>query len=148
MRITCILKLADSAGDLTLNSTDPSDPPQLQYRYFETEWDRKRMREAVHLSLRLLEHQSFGALVERRISPTDYDVATDGTLDTWLRQNVATTQHTSGTCKMGQDDFHLRVANGNRIEMTRKGACQWSLGNKSCAGVQQHRQGMFTCITP
>ena len=113
MRITCILKLADSSGDLTLNSTDPSDPPQLQYRYFETEWDRKRMREAVHLSLRLLEHKSFGALVERRISPTDYDVATDGALDTWLRQNVATTQHTSGTCKMGPESDKMAVVDQN-----------------------------------
>ena len=113
MRITCILKLADSAGELTLTSTNPSDPPRLDYKYFETDWDRKRMREAIHLSLRLLEHPSFGELVERRISPTDYDVATDGALDTWLRQNVATTQHTSGTCKMGLESDSMAVVDQN-----------------------------------
>jgi choline dehydrogenase len=109
MRITCILKLADSSGELTLNSADPADSPHLEYRYFETEWDRQRMREAIHLSLDLLEHPSFGPLIERRISPTDDDVATDDALDAWLRQNVATTQHTSGTCKMGSESDSMAV---------------------------------------
>jgi choline dehydrogenase len=109
LRITCILKLADSAGELMLNSADPSDPPHLEYRYFETEWDRKRMREAIHLSLKFLEHPVFGPLVERRLSPTDADVATDNALDAWLRQNVATTQHTSGTCKMGPESDPMAV---------------------------------------
>jgi len=109
MRITCILKLADSAGELTLASADPSEPPKLDFRYFETEWDRQRMREAIHLSLKFLEHPSFGPLIESRISPTDDDVATDESLDAWLRQNVATTQHTSGTCKMGPESDPMAV---------------------------------------
>ena len=101
MRITCILKLSDSVGELTLNSADPSDQPRLAFRYFETEWDRQRMREAIHLSLQFLEHPAFKAIVERRISPADSDLGTNDALDDWLRQNTATTQHTSGTCKMG-----------------------------------------------
>ncbi|PKB71244.1 MAG: mycofactocin system GMC family oxidoreductase MftG [SAR202 cluster bacterium Io17-Chloro-G6] len=109
LRITCILKLADSAGELTLTSTDPSAPPHLEYHYFETSWDRQRMREAIHLSLKMLEHPAFVPLVERRISPTDADVATDDNLDAWLRQNVATTQHTSGTCKMGPESDPMAV---------------------------------------
>ena len=109
MRITCILKLADSAGELTLFSADHSAPPRLEYRYFETEWDRQRMREAIRLSLKLLEHPAFGPLVARRISPTDADIATDYALDAWLRQNVATTQHTSGTCKMGPESDPMAV---------------------------------------
>ena len=109
MRITCILKLADSSGELTLNSANPADSPHLEYRYFETEWDRKRMREAIYLSLKILEHPSFGPLIEHRISPTDDDVATDDALDAWLRQNVATTQHTSGTCKMGPESDPMAV---------------------------------------
>ncbi len=109
LRITCILKLADSAGELTLTSADPNAPPHLEYRYFETEWDRRRMREAIHLSLKMLEHPAFGPLVEHRISPTDADTATDDTLDIWLRQNVATTQHTSGTCKMGPESDPMAV---------------------------------------
>ncbi len=107
--MTCILMLADSAGELTLTSANPSAPPRLEYRYFETERDRQRMREAIRLSLKLLEHPAFGPLVERRISPTDADVATDDAMDSWLRQNVATTQHTSGTCKMGPESDPMAV---------------------------------------
>ena len=109
MRITCILKLADSSGELTLTSADPNEPPHLDFRYFETEWDRRRMREAIHLSLKFLEHPSFGPLIERRLTPSDEDVASDDALDTWLRQNVATTQHTSGTCKMGPESDPMAV---------------------------------------
>ena len=109
MRITCILKLADSAGELTLTSADPSDQPHLEFRYFETDRDRQRMREAIHLSLQFLEHPSFEAIVERRISPTDTDMATDDALDIWLRRNTATTQHTSGTCKMGPESDPMAV---------------------------------------
>jgi choline dehydrogenase len=67
------------------------------------------MREAIQLSLKFLEHPSFSPLIERRLSPTDDDVATDDAMDAWLRQNVATTQHTSGTCKMGPDSDPMAV---------------------------------------
>ena len=109
MRITCLLKLADSPGGLTLPPPPPGGPPHLEFRYFETEWDRRRMREAVHMSLKFLEHPAFGPLIERRISPTDDDVASDETLDAWLRRNVSTTQHTSGTCKMGPESDPMAV---------------------------------------
>ena len=109
LRITCILQLADSAGELTLTSADPSKPPHLEYRYFETEWDRQRMREAIYLSFKMLDHPAFGPLVEQILSPTDADLATDDALDDWLRQNVATTQHTSGTCKMGPESDPMAV---------------------------------------
>ena len=109
MRFTCILELADSAGELRLNSADPAAPPRLEYRYFESEWDRRRMREAVHLCLRLLKHEAFGPMVDGRISPADRDLASDDALDDWLRQHVATAQHTCGTCKMGPHSDPMAV---------------------------------------
>ena len=36
-------------------------------------------------------------------------MATDDALDAWLRQNVAATQHTSGTCKMGPESDPMAV---------------------------------------
>ncbi len=101
LRVACTLKLADSAGRLTLMSTEPSVPPRLDYGYFESDWDRARMREAIRLCLKLLEHPSFAPLVAKRLAPADTDLASDDALDAWIRQNVATNQHTSGTCKMG-----------------------------------------------
>ena len=103
MKMTCILELADSAGELRLTSADPAAPPRLEYRYFESEWDRQRMREAVRLSADLVEHEAFDPVIEGRISPTDQDLASDGALDDWILRNVATAQHTCGTCKMGPE---------------------------------------------
>jgi choline dehydrogenase-like flavoprotein len=75
LRLVCTLELADSSGQLTLTSADPSAPPRIEYRYLETDWDRVRMREAIRLCLQVLEHASFASLVARRISPTDQDLA-------------------------------------------------------------------------
>jgi choline dehydrogenase len=59
------------------------------------------MREAVRLCVRLLEHDMYRDIVEGRIEPTDQDLASDDALDAWLLANVSTSQHISGTCKMG-----------------------------------------------
>ena len=40
-------------------------------------------------------------MVKSRITPTDEELASDVALDAWLRLNVTTSQHISGTCKMG-----------------------------------------------
>lgn len=109
LRLACTLELADSSGQLILTSADPSAPPRIEYRYLETDWDRVRMREAIRLCLQFLQHASFVPLVARRISPTDQDLASDDTLDDWLRQNVTTNQHTSGTCKMGPSTDTMAV---------------------------------------
>jgi len=59
IRFTCIMELAVSAGELQLTSTDPQVQPHLDYRYFVDPWDRERMREAVRLCFRLLDHKVF-----------------------------------------------------------------------------------------
>ena len=41
------------------------------------------------------------ALLRDRVSPTDADLASDQALDDWLRHNIGTSHHVSGTCKMG-----------------------------------------------
>jgi choline dehydrogenase-like flavoprotein len=63
--------------------------------------DRERLREAVRLCARLLEHEAYRDIVEERLQPTDEELASDDALDNWMRQTVSTSQHISGTCKMG-----------------------------------------------
>ena len=101
IRFTCILELAVGAGELRLTSTDPTVQPHLDYRYLEDPWDRQRLREAVRLCARLLEHEAYAAIVQQRLAPSDQALASDEALDAWLRHNVTTSQHISGTCKMG-----------------------------------------------
>ena len=101
IRLTCIIELAVGAGELTLASTNPHDQPNLNYRYLEEAWDRERLREGVRICLKLLENESYRSFVEHCITPTDKDLESDDKLDQWLLENVTTTQHISGTCKMG-----------------------------------------------
>jgi choline dehydrogenase-like flavoprotein len=109
IRFTCILELAVSAGELRLTSTDPTVQPHLDYRYLEDPWDRQRLRQAVRLCARLLEHDAYQDIVQERLAPTDQELASDDALDAWLRQNVTTSQHISGTCKMGPASDPLAV---------------------------------------
>ncbi len=109
IRFTCVLELAVGAGELKLVSTDPHEQPFLDYRYLQDPWDRERMREGVRLCLSLLEHDAYKDIVEFCITPTDKDLVSDDTLDQWLMQNVTTTQHISGTCKMGPDSDPMAV---------------------------------------
>ena len=111
IRFTCILELAKGSGQLTLTSNDPNVQPNLEYHYLEDPWDRQRLREAVRLCVRLLEHQGYRDIVQARIEPTDEDLASDEALDAWMRRIVSTTQHISGTCKMGPAADPMAVVN-------------------------------------
>ena len=101
VRIQCILELADGAGEVRLSANDPGVQPSLNYHYLELERDLARLREAVRISMDLLEHGAFGLIVDKVVQPTEEDLASDEALDQWMRRTVFNTTHASGTCKMG-----------------------------------------------
>ena len=109
IRFTCMVELAESAGELLLNSNDPSVQPFINCRYLEAPKDRERLREGVRMILDMMEHESFNDIVEELISPVESDLVTDDTLDQWLLKNVWIGQHLSGTCKMGPDSDLMAV---------------------------------------
>ncbi|MFD3426436.1 mycofactocin dehydrogenase MftG [Nocardia fluminea] len=82
-RVGVALMQPESTGELTLVSTDPTVPAHVDQRYLRGERDRARLRAGVALTADLL---------GRRIGPVD---------DTWLHANLGTSQHLSGTCRMG-----------------------------------------------
>ena len=101
VHLSCQLQLPVGGGELRLASNDPKVQPDLHYRYFDEYPDRKRMREAVRKCVEMAEHSAFRNIVTRRVTPTDWDMASDKALDDWLRNNVSTSHHISGTCMMG-----------------------------------------------
>ena len=101
VHLNASLQLAAGAGELRLTSTDPQVQPRLDYQFLVDPWDRQRLREAVRLCVRLADHEEYSAIIAERIAPTDQDLASDEALDTWLLETVRTSQHISGTCKMG-----------------------------------------------
>ena len=109
LRMTCILQLADSAGELRLASADPEAQPLIDYRYLRSAEDRRRLRAATRLCRRILTQPAFGAIAGAPISPTAGELASDDALDDWLLRNVFTTYHTSGSCRMGPADDAMAV---------------------------------------
>ena len=109
VRIQCILELADGAGEVRLSANDPGVQPSLNYHYLELERDRARLREAVRISMDLLEHGAFGPIVDKVVQPTEGDLASDEALDRWMRRTVFNTTHASGTCKMGPSSDPMAV---------------------------------------
>ncbi len=109
IRITCMMELAASAGELRLTSTDPGVQPYIDCRYLEEPWDRERMREGVRIAIKLMEHEAFRDIVDSLISPVEEDLSSDEALDAWMMENVWIGQHLSGTCKMGPNSDPMAV---------------------------------------
>jgi choline dehydrogenase len=108
--MTACLYLAEGAGSVTLRSKDPMVQPHLDFNYFEKEEDLRRMRESVELCISIAENELYKSIISERIKPLD-GVLTEDLLNIWLKQNVRTSHHLSGTCKMGPDSDDMAVVN-------------------------------------
>ena len=95
------LQKALSKGELKLATSNPSDQPILNYRYLSHPFDLERMRGAVRLCAEISVMPEYEPAKLTRISPTDEILASDDKLDAWLKENVLTQHHSSGTSKMG-----------------------------------------------
>ena len=109
VRMTLSVYLAKSAGKLTLQSSDPSVQPFLNYNYFDDPFDRERMREGIYKCLDLAKHPKFEDLVEEVVEPYSSAFDSDDSLDEWMMKEATTGHHISGTCKMGPSTDHMAV---------------------------------------
>ena len=100
IRMLVVLDLANSSGELKLQSKDPNEQPFLNYNYFDDPFDRERSREGVRKAIELAEHPEFQDIIEERMEPLDSDLESDDAMDDWMMRGVTTGQHISGTCKM------------------------------------------------
>jgi choline dehydrogenase len=109
IRILAMVYLADSAGEMSLTSTDPHVQPFLDFHLLEEPFDRQRMREAVRIAVDVFNQPDFDDLVAERIGPLASDPESDDALDEWLDREVNTGQHLAGTCKMGPSSDPMAV---------------------------------------
>ena len=108
-RIACALELPDGSGWVRLASSDPTQQPEINYRYFHNENDMRRMRDAVRLAADMLESEAYRDVIDHRTAPDDDVLADDDALDAWIRQSVGTSRHVSGTCRIGPEDDPMAV---------------------------------------
>ena len=95
------LSLEVGSGELRLTSTDANVQPFLDFRYLDEPYDRERLRETVRLCCDIAAHKDFADIIEKRVEPTDADLASDAALDEWMIRTVTTSMHMTSTCKMG-----------------------------------------------
>jgi hypothetical protein len=75
------LNLAAGSGELSLRDADPHVQPFIDYNYLQERSDIDRLREGVQISLALTEHPAFEGIVAERVSPSDADLRSDGSLE-------------------------------------------------------------------
>jgi choline dehydrogenase len=104
-----VLNLAVGQGQLRLRSDDHTQQPALDFDFLSEPFDRQRLRDSLRLCMELARHPDFERVLSERIAPADDDLASDAALDAWMLREVSTTNHISGTCKMGPASDRLAV---------------------------------------
>jgi len=103
------LNMADSRGEIRLASANIDDQPIIDFNYFDEPWDLTRMREGIRKMASLVERPEFQDIVDSPAYPTNDIVGDDEALDDWIRRDVTTGHHISGSNKMGVDSDPMAV---------------------------------------
>mmetsp|Transcript_53358 Transcript_53358/g.159241 ORF Transcript_53358/g.159241 Transcript_53358/m.159241 type:complete len:590 (-) Transcript_53358:272-2041(-) len=91
-----------SRGTLKLASKDPRDAPLIDPNFLATPEDVEDQRNALRLTMEIMEQQAFKPFVLRRYSPDErVDLDDDSAVDAWIRENSHSGYHLSCTCAMG-----------------------------------------------
>lgn len=102
-----------SRGYVRAISADPETHPSIQFNYISTEADREGFRKCLRLTREIIGQPAMDSYVDGEISP-GIEVQTDEQIDAFIRENLESTYHPCGSCKMGEDnmavvDSELRV---------------------------------------
>jgi len=94
------LQRAKSRGEIRLKSLDPGAAPSLRFNYLAEPQDLADFRAAVRLTREIIAQPAMADFTGAEIQP-GVDISSDQELDCWIRQEVTTAYHPSGTCRMG-----------------------------------------------
>ncbi len=102
-----------SRGRLSLKSADPAAAPRLQGNFLSDPYDLEVLRRGVRISRKLVHAPALAAYIGDEVMPGPA-VEREDDLEAFIRDNLGTTFHPVGTCKMGRDrmavvDPQLRV---------------------------------------
>ncbi|WP_272011442.1 choline dehydrogenase [Roseovarius sp. ZX-A-9] len=110
-QVTAMLLRPRSRGTVTVQSTDSERPPAIHYNYLARTGDLEELRECVRKLRVILAQPALDACRGPELSP-GIEVQTDDEIDEFIRQNLKSTYHPCGTCRMGIDDASVVDAEG------------------------------------
>lgn len=98
----------ESRGHVRIRSAKPDEAPEIVFNYLATEKDREDWRICLRLTREILSQPALDSFRGAEIQPA-IDLGDDAAVDEWVKQNVETAYHPSGSCRMGATDDALAV---------------------------------------
>lgn len=95
-----------SVGSISLRSVDPNEPPIIDPNYLAEESDLLNLVESVKIARKIVAAAPFDSYRVREDMPGS-SIQNDEELCEFVRQNVETIYHPTGTCKMGNDSMSV-----------------------------------------
>ena len=99
---------SQSRGYVTLRSSDPKEPPKIQFNYMSHESDWVDFRNCIRLAREIFSQPAFEPFAKSEISPGK-EIQSDDQLNDFIRDNVESAYHPCGTCKMGDKSDPMSV---------------------------------------
>lgn len=103
------LMLPRSHGRLTLADSDPTVQPHLELNYCSHADDERQLMDGVRLAWKILRSTPMVDSYQRIAGLSEEIVGTDDRLRSYMRENIGTYCHASGTVPIGPDDDHTAV---------------------------------------
>ncbi|BDB27820.1 GMC family oxidoreductase N-terminal domain-containing protein [Cupriavidus sp. P-10] len=94
----------ESTGSTHIQSSDAFAPPAINYRFLDTENDRKTAVAAVRKAREIAASRPIADVIAEELHP-GIQIQSDEEILNFIRETGATTFHPVGTCKMGHDDM-------------------------------------------
>ena len=99
---------SQSRGYVTLRSSDPKEPPKIQFNYMSHESDWIDFRNCIRLTREIFSQPAFEPFAKSEVSPGK-EIQSDEQLNDFIRDNVESAYHPCGTCKMGDKSDPMSV---------------------------------------
>ncbi|WP_339949588.1 choline dehydrogenase [uncultured Albimonas sp.] len=94
---------AQSRGEVTLRSADPSDAPRIVFNYMSTEQDWVDFRRCIRMTREIFAQPAFAPFRGKEIQPGEA-LQSDADLDAFIAEHAESAYHPCGTCRMGRAD--------------------------------------------
>ncbi len=106
---SCIMN-PKSRGEVTINSANPKDLPDINPNFLSNKDDIKTLLDSVKLSRQVINTKPLSDIIIEEVLPGN-NIKDDNELINYCKKMIKTNWHPVGTCKMGRDEDETSVLN-------------------------------------
>ena len=107
--LSVVLMAPRGHGQLTLTSTDPNAPPNIDLKFCANSEDTRRLAEGLRLAWKVVGSEDMALAYDKIAGLDDNIVNSDELLRNYMLNNVGSFCHALGTAPMGPEDDHFAV---------------------------------------